>query len=131
MVLYSSGKELTVSETRRVRFFSMAEKNRKLFFKKQAKVAQAVAHPIRIEILNFLKDNEQCVRDIAKNVKSERSNVSRHLAVMVNAGVIESRQKGPRVIYNLKIPCILDFFTCVTQVMKLQAKENEEILKVI
>jgi DNA-binding transcriptional ArsR family regulator len=105
-------------------------KNR-LLFEKQAEVAKAIAHPLRIAIVDFLKDGEQCVCDIADYVGSERSNVSRHLSVMVNAGILEYHKEGLKVIYKLKTPCILDFFSCVTGVLKQQARESEELLKAI
>lgn len=109
----------------------MSVKKKLLLFQKQAEVAKAIAHPLRIAIIDFLKDGEQCVCDIAKHVSSERSNVSRHLSVMVNAGVLEYRKEGLKVIYRLKCPCILDFFSCIIRVLKQQAKENEKLLKAI
>jgi len=109
----------------------MANKSRQLLFEKQAEIAQAIAHPLRIAIIDFLKDGEQCVCDIAEHIGSERSNVSRHLSVMVKAGVLEYRKEGLKVIYKLKCVCIMDFFSCITGVLKQQAKENERLLKAI
>jgi DNA-binding transcriptional ArsR family regulator len=109
----------------------MANLKRQLLFEKQAEVAKAIAHPLRIAIIDFLKDGEQCVCDIAEHIGSERSNVSRHLAVMVNASVLDYRKDGLKVIYSLKCPCILDFFSCITGVLKQQARENEKFLKAI
>ena len=78
--------------------------------------------------MDFLKDGEQCVCDIAEYVGSERSNVSRHLSVMANAGLLEYRKEGLKVIYSLKCACIVDFFSCVTTVLKQQASDNEKLL---
>ena len=109
----------------------MLDKKRQLLFEKQAEVAKAVAHPLRIAIVDFLQDGEQCVCDIAEYVGSERSNVSRHLSIMVNAGVLQYRKEGLKVIYRLKTPCILEFFACVTRVLKQQIKDHEELLRVL
>ena len=109
----------------------MFAKKKQLLFEKQAEIAKAIAHPLRIAIIDFLKDGEQCVCDIAEHVGSERSNVSRHLSVMVNAGVLEYRKEGLKVIYSLKCPCILDFFSCIIGVLKQQARESEKLLKAI
>jgi DNA-binding transcriptional ArsR family regulator len=103
-------------------------KNKLLLFEKQAEIAKAIAHPLRIAILNFLEDGEQCVCDIADFVGSERSNVSRHLSVMVKAGLLDYRKEGLKVIYKLKCPCIVDFFSCITDVLKQQAKDNQKLL---
>ncbi len=109
----------------------MSDFKKQLLFEKQAEVAKAIAHPLRIAIIDFLKGGEQCVCDIAENIGSEQSNVSRHLSVMVRAGVLEYRKEGLKVIYKLKCPCILDFFSCMKHVLKQQVKENEKLLKAL
>jgi len=109
----------------------MLDKKRQFIYEKQSEIIKAVAHPYRIAILDFLKDGEQCVCDIAERVGAERSNVSRHLSVMVSSGVLEYRKEELKVIYKLKTPCILDFFSCVTGVLKNRAKENEKMLKTL
>jgi DNA-binding transcriptional ArsR family regulator len=109
----------------------MLIKNKQLLFEKQAAVAGAIAHPLRIAILDFLKEGEQCVCDIAEQLGAERSNVSRHLAVMVNAGILEHRKVGLKVIYGLKCPCVLDFFACISGVLKEQADESKKLLAAI
>jgi len=106
----------------------MSDNNKQLLFEKQAEIAKAIAHPFRIAIINFLKDGEQCVCDIAEYVGSERSNISRHLSVMVKAGLLEYRKEGLKVIYKLRTPCILEFFSCMSSVLKQQAGDNERLL---
>ena len=109
----------------------MLSKRKQMLFEKQAEIAKAIAHPLRIAIVNFLKDGEQCVCDIAEHIGAERSNVSRHLSVMVNAGLLECRKEGLKVIYRLRTPCILEFFSCVSSVLKQQVRDNEKLLKVL
>lgn len=104
------------------------DKSKQLLFEKQAEIAKAIAHPLRIAIVNFLAEGEQCVCDIAEYIGSERSNVSRHLSVMVGAGLLDYRKEGLKVIYRLKCACIVDFFECVTRVLKEQAEENQRLL---
>ena len=109
----------------------MLTEKKRLLFEKQAEIVSAMAHPIRIAILDFLKDGEQCVCDIAKHVGSEQSNISRHLSVMVRAGVLECRKEGLWVIYRLKAKCIVDFLYCTTVCLNQQAKENEKLLETL
>ena len=109
----------------------MLSKKKQLLLKKQAEIVKAIAHPLRIAIVDFLKDGEQCVCDIAEYVGSERSNVSRHLSVMVSAGILDYHKQGLKVIYSLKTPCILEFFSCITGVLKQQIKDSEKLLKVL
>ena len=109
----------------------MLEREKQLLFARQAEIVKAVSHPLRIAIIDFLKDGEQCVCDIAEHIGSERSNVSRHLSVMVSAGVLEHRKEGLKMIYKLKTPCILDFLSCVTSLLKQQVKEGQKLLKAL
>jgi len=109
----------------------MLTKSKKLLFEKQAEIAKAIAHPLRIAIIDFLKEGEQCVCDIAEHIGSERSNVSRHLAVMVKAGILSYRKQGLKVIYSLKTPCIIDFFSCTATCLKQQFKQNQQLLKAL
>ncbi len=109
----------------------MISKNKLFLLERQALILKAISHPIRIAIAEFLRDGEQCVCDIAKYVSSERSNVSKHLSVMVNAGILEYRKEGLKVIYKLKCPCVLDFLSCINSVLKQQVKEERKLLRAI
>jgi DNA-binding transcriptional ArsR family regulator len=106
----------------------MIDKTKARLYERQAEIAKAVAHPLRVAVIDFLKDGEKCVCEIAERVGSERSNVSRHLAVMVHAGVLSCRKDGLKVFYNLKTPCIAECLSCITGVVKQQAKDNEKLL---
>jgi len=94
----------------------------------KARVLAAAGHTIRLAIIDFLKDGEQCVCDIAEHVGAQRSNVSRHLAVLLKAGIVSHRKEGLKMIYSLRTPCILEFMKCVTNVLREQASETAAVL---
>jgi ArsR family transcriptional regulator len=106
----------------------MIDKAKAMLFERQAEIAKAVGHPLRVAVIDFLRDGEKCVCDIAEHLGSERSNVSRHLSVMVGAGVLTSRKEGLKVFYNLRTPCIAEFLSCVTRVVKQQAQDSKKLL---
>lgn len=101
----------------------------KIVHEKQAQVAQAIGHPNRIAILYFLKDGPQCVCDIAKAVGAERSNISRHLSLMVKAGVLESEKQGLKVIYKIKTPCVIQCLECLGQCLIENVKADQKLLE--
>jgi DNA-binding transcriptional ArsR family regulator len=107
----------------------MSDRKKQLRYEKQAEIAKAIGHPLRIAIIDFLRDGEQCVCDIAGHVGSERSNVSRHLSLLVRAGLLEYYKDGLKVIYRLKTPCVLEFFSCMSNILKQRARESEDLLK--
>jgi len=97
-------------------------------YKLKADVIAAAGHPIRLAVIDFLKDGEQCVCDIAEYVGAKRSNVSRHLGVLLKAGVVRHRKDGLKMMYSLRTPCVLNFMKCVEGVLRENAKEASKVL---
>jgi DNA-binding transcriptional ArsR family regulator len=106
----------------------MLDRKSKALYERKAEIIKAVGHPLRVAVVDFLKDGEKCVCDIAEHLGSERSNVSRHLAVMLNAGVLRCRKKGLMVLYELRTPCILNFLNCATQALQHNVHEELKVM---
>lgn len=100
----------------------------KKLYEMKAEIIAAAGHPIRLAIIEFLKNGEQCVCDIADHVGAKRSNVSRHLAVLLKAGIVASRKDGLRMMYSLKAKCVLDFVECLTKILRQQVRERAAVL---
>jgi len=98
-------------------------------YEKQASIAKSIAHPVRVAVLDFVKNGEQCVCDIAEAVGTERSNLSKHLSVMVNAGVLAWRKEGLKVMYRVKTPRVVRLLGCLKDCLKEQMAEQQELLK--
>ncbi|HUG99832.1 MAG TPA: metalloregulator ArsR/SmtB family transcription factor [Gammaproteobacteria bacterium] len=94
----------------------------------QAEVVHGVAHPIRLAIVDLLRDGDVCVCDIATAVGAGRSNVSRHLAVMARSGIVSTRKDGLKVFYRLRTPCITDFMACATRTLEHDLEERARVL---
>ncbi len=101
----------------------------KRFYELKAEIIQAAGHPIRLAVIEFLGQGEQCVCDIVEHVGAQRSNVSRHLSVMVKAGVLESRKDGLKVLYKLRTPCIVNFLACVDQALRERIQREASLWK--
>ena len=109
----------------------MIDKDQQDLYELQAEVIKAVAHPVRIAIVDFLRDQEQCVCDIVTRVGAQRSNVSRHLAVMVNAGVLSFRKEGLKVIYKLETCCMPEFLGCVAKVVEQRTAQRHRLSRAV
>jgi len=79
----------------------------------RAKVFKALGHPSRLAIIDALVDGERCVCDLNEAVDADLSTVSRHLAVLRQAGILSSEKRGNQVFYRLECPCITSFYSCV------------------
>lgn len=107
----------------------MIEARARKRYERQAEVVQALAHPIRLAVADFLGGGEQCVCDIAAHVGAERSNVSRHLAIMLKAGIVATRKEGVMVFYRLRTPCVLNFLGCATDVVRRNVAEDARVFR--
>ena len=103
----------------------------KKLYELKAELIQAAAHPIRLAIIDFLSHGEQCVCDIAALVGAQRSNVSRHLALMLKVGILECRKDGLKMIYSLKMPCIGNFLGCVEGMLREKMEADVEVLSAL
>ena len=97
-------------------------------YEERAKIIKALAHPSRLMMVDALMDGERCVCELRELVGSDISTVSKHLALMKEAGIVDDRKAGQQVFYSLRVPCIVSFFGCVEAVMKSNAKEKMELV---
>ncbi len=84
--------------------------------KAQAKVLKALAHPTRLLLVEELAQKPRCVCELRNAAGLDISTVSKHLALLRNAGIVEDEKRGLKVFYSLKTPCVLNFFKCVKSV---------------
>jgi DNA-binding transcriptional ArsR family regulator len=95
----------------------MEEKTARKYLRR-AKVIKALSHPSRLYIVDKLAEREYCVNELTALVGVDMSTISRHLAVLKNAGVVKDSKRGASIFYSLRIPCILNFFKCADAVIE-------------
>jgi len=66
-----------------------------------ARAMKAIAHPLRLKILCVLSDDEVSVQDIVGAVGTSQSNISQHLAILREKGVLKTRKSANRVYYRI------------------------------
>lgn len=79
----------------------------------KVKVFKALAHPVRLRIVEELADGEKCVCALLEMFSIDISTLSRHLSVLKNASVVADEKRGKNVFYRLACPCILNVCTCL------------------
>jgi DNA-binding transcriptional ArsR family regulator len=65
---------------------------------------KSIAHPLRLKILCVLADNELSVQEIVDSVGTSQSNISQHLAILRDKGVLSTRKDANRVFYRIGDP---------------------------
>jgi DNA-binding transcriptional ArsR family regulator len=66
-----------------------------------ARALKSIAHPLRLKILCVLGDQEACVQEIVDQVGTSQSNISQHLAILREKGVLMTRKDANRVFYRV------------------------------
>jgi DNA-binding transcriptional ArsR family regulator len=72
----------------------------------KAEFFKALAHPIRIHILDSLRDGERSVNELRDILNIEAANVSQQLAILRNKNLVSTRKDGNNVYYSIKDPMI-------------------------
>jgi DNA-binding transcriptional ArsR family regulator len=66
-----------------------------------SRAMKAMSHPLRLKILCVLGDREISVQDIVESVGTSQSNISQHLAILRDKGVLRTRKDANRVYYRV------------------------------
>ena len=72
-----------------------------------SRALKAMAHPLRLKILCVLGDKEVSVQDIVDSVGTSQSNISQHLAVLRDHGLLEARKEANKVYYRIGDPRVI------------------------
>jgi len=98
-------------------------------YQARARIIKAMSHPTRLFMVDELSKGERCVCELTEMVGDDISTISRHLSILKNAGIVTDEKRGTQVFYTLRVPCVLNFFSCVEAVLKTNAKEQAALAR--
>ena len=98
------------------------------FYEARAAIAKALAHPTRLLVLDVLKERPTCVGELTELAGVDQSTVSKHLAVLKNAGLVSAEKKGLTIHYSLRCTCLDSFFNCVQSVLEDKLRQDQSML---
>jgi DNA-binding transcriptional ArsR family regulator len=78
-----------------------------------AEVLKAIAHPIRVQIVELLQAKEMCVGDIVEALGGKQAITSQQLNMMKAKGVLSCRRDGARVYYRIKNRNVIELLDCI------------------
>ncbi len=94
-------------------------------FELHAQLLKALAHPRRLEIVHLLRDQELCVSDIFEMLDLPQANISQHLMILRDAGVVTPKRDGKQIVYKLAHPQIIAASDLLREVLVDQNKNSE------
>ena len=95
----------------------------------QAEILKAIAQETRLSILELLRDGERCVCEIFPAIGQEQSNVSRHLNMMQQAGILARRKDGLKIFYAVRHPEVFAIVDLAKAIMKSEAGHRHDLLR--
>ncbi|MCM3633460.1 MULTISPECIES: ArsR/SmtB family transcription factor [Paenibacillus] len=89
---------------------------------------KALAHPLRIRILELLAEGEKNVNELQTLIGSEGSAVSQQLSILRSKNIVFSKKDGNRVLYSLRDPMIIDLLDIARQIFNNHLIETISML---
>ena len=94
----------------------------------KAELFRALAHPVRIRVLELLADGERSVGEMAPLVGAELSHLSQQLGVLRRSGLVTTRKEGSSVFYAVRDPALSEVMAAAKRVLINSLAEREELL---
>jgi len=100
-----------------------------MVFKIKADFIKGLSHPTRLQVIEFLKTGEASVGKLVEALGVEQSNLSRHLAMLRDLGILEARQEKTTVYYSIHDHDIFKVLRPVSQLLRNKLKKSEKLLE--
>lgn len=82
-----------------------------------ASICHTLSNPKRLEIIDLLRNRELSVTELADALEISQANLSQHLAIMRQKGIVMTRREGLNVFYSLSNPKIIQACELMRQVL--------------
>ena len=95
----------------------------------KAEFFKALAHPLRISILDSLRHGERTVNEISHQFDVEPANASQQLAVLRNKNIISARKVGSSVYYSVSDPSVFKLLDTAREIFNNHLVDTQSMLK--
>lgn len=100
-----------------------------LIFQQFSNIATAFSSPKRLEIIDILAQGEKDVETLSKQISAKLANTSRHLQILKNARLVDSRRYGTRIYYKLSDKKVYDCWKGLQSLAESRVLEIREVVK--
>jgi DNA-binding transcriptional ArsR family regulator len=95
----------------------------------KAGIFQALAHPTRVALVEFLQHGELTVGQLCEKVGVEPANASQHLAVLRHKHIVQTRKEGNQIFYSLRDPLLAKVLEAMREFFLAHLSEALEVLR--
>ncbi|HEY7935368.1 MAG TPA: metalloregulator ArsR/SmtB family transcription factor [Solirubrobacteraceae bacterium] len=89
---------------------------------------RVLGHPVRVRMLQVLRDGEHSVGSLQDELDLDSSSTSQHLAALRGQGLLESRKEGTSVFYRVKDPRTLELLELAKHIIAAAREDNQALL---
>jgi len=97
-------------------------------FTMHADICKTFAHAKRLEIINALREKEMSASQLLKKIKISKANLSQHMGILIQKGVIIARREGINIFYRLSDARIIKACDLMREVLIKRLEDNTKIL---
>jgi DNA-binding transcriptional ArsR family regulator len=97
-------------------------------YQMKAEFFRVLGHPVRVRILELLRDGERTVGDLQHELQMDSSGTSQHLGVLRKHGILEGRREGTSVYYTVRDPRIFQLLEVARQILTSSLIESQAVL---
>ncbi len=112
----------------------MLVKNRqsaRKIFEMQCEICKAMAHPVRLEIVDLLNKRQMSAATLLKELQTSKANLSKHMSMLMQVGIVEATRDGRQVSYRLMHPEIHEACQIMRSILYQRLKQGEKLASAI
>jgi ArsR family transcriptional regulator len=101
---------------------------RRPVYQMKAEFFRVLGHPVRVRILELLRDGERTVGDLQLQLQMDSSGTSQHLGALRKQGILDSRREGTSVYYSVRDPRIFQLLEVARQILNTSLSQSQAVL---
>jgi len=107
----------------------MEKQKENKIYELHAEICKILANPKRLQILNLLRYKEMSVNELASLMEVREANVSQHLTVMRQKGILIARREGVNIYYRIANPKVIKACDIMREVLLEQLEERAQLVE--
>jgi DNA-binding transcriptional ArsR family regulator len=100
-------------------------------FQMQCEICKALAHPLRLAIVDRLHAGEAAASDLIAGLEISKANLSKHMSLLGRGGIVQSRREGRQILYRLADPEIHKACATMRSILYRRLKEGTRLASAI
>lgn len=97
----------------------------------QCQICKAMAHPMRLEIVELLNRKDMSAAGLIEDLETSKANLSKHMTILLQAGIVDAMRDGRQVSYHLTYPEIHEACRIMRSILYRRLKQGEKLASAI